>query len=327
MQVPAYIQPHIAAIQRIDPHSHKGQNGKVLFIGGSSLFHAAARWSLDTIATMVDMVFYASVPENATLTHEAKSNFWDGVVVPRSDLESYLRESDVIVIGPGMMREQNRTQPNRHEFPKPSEKEWNEDTYAVTNYLLSTYPEKKWVVDAGALQMVEPHLLTGQMIITPHQGEFITLLQHAHLEKELGNTQDLSNTIEQQLSDIELSKGSEEENDLMEELKDKVKPIAHALGDVTILRKSTLDCVWNTQSMSVIAGGNAGMTKGGTGDTLAGLVGGLYVFTSDPFSACVVGSYVNKIAGDRLYQKVGPFFSSSDLVGEIPIVLKELLYP
>jgi NAD(P)H-hydrate repair Nnr-like enzyme with NAD(P)H-hydrate dehydratase domain len=41
--------------------SHKGQNGKLLLIGGSELFHAASKWSLDVASKIVDMVFYSSV--------------------------------------------------------------------------------------------------------------------------------------------------------------------------------------------------------------------------------------------------------------------------
>jgi len=40
------------------------------------------------------------------------------------------------------------------------------------------------------------------------------------------------------------------------------------------------------------------------------------------------GSFINKKAGDILYEKIGPYFIATDLVGEIPRVMKELLsYP
>ena len=54
------------------PQSRKGDNGKLLIIGGSSLFHAASAWSLDIASRMVDMVFYSSLPENNELIKEAK---------------------------------------------------------------------------------------------------------------------------------------------------------------------------------------------------------------------------------------------------------------
>jgi len=248
----------------MDPGSHKGQNGKVLLIGGSELFHAASRWSLDVVSAMVDMVFYSSVPENNDLIHEAKKEFWDGVVVPRGNVETYLQEADVILIGPGMTRD--------------------EETQKLTNHLLSTYPEKKWVIDAGALQMMDPKCLTKQCIITPHPGELERVL-----EKLDGSQEKLLAT------------------------------------GVTVLLKGEVDQVLCGAKKEEITGGNPGMTKGGTGDALAGLVAGLYAYTDEPLAAAVVGSFVNKKAGDALYEKVGPFFKTSELVSEIPVVLKDVL--
>ncbi|MDO8451721.1 MAG: hypothetical protein Q7S76_02520, partial [bacterium] len=49
--------------------SHKGQNGRLLIIGGSHLFHAASLWALNVASRIVDMVFYSSVPENNALVH------------------------------------------------------------------------------------------------------------------------------------------------------------------------------------------------------------------------------------------------------------------
>src|SRR5438874_114047 len=90
------------------PSSHKGDSGKLLVIGGSHLFHAASLWSLTTASRIVDMVFYASVPENNQLVLEAKKEFRNGIVVPRNDIERYLQEADCVLIGPGMMRSQGK---------------------------------------------------------------------------------------------------------------------------------------------------------------------------------------------------------------------------
>ncbi len=292
MEIPANITPYISSIRRFTPSSHKGQNGKVMIIGGSQLFHAASRWALDVASSMVDMVFYSSVLENNDLIHEAKKEFWSGVVVPRGEIESYVQEADVVLIGPGMTRDEQiqihpLTQRDSLSFPVPSADQWENDTYAVTNYVLASYPHKKWVVDAGALQMVEPSLLSKQVIITPHKGEYERLLSQFVGEEK-----------EKQL----LSTG------------------------VTILLKGKGDTIFAREKREEVGGGNAGMTKGGTGDVLAGLVAGLYAMTDDPFAAAVVGSFVNKKAGDSLYQEVGPFFTTNQLVVEIPTVLKQLIY-
>jgi NAD(P)H-hydrate epimerase len=69
-----------------------------------------------------------------------------------------------------------------------------------------------------------------------------------------------------------------------------------------------------------IKGGNAGMTKGGTGDVLAGLLAALYCKNS-ALTSTIVASYINKKTGDFLFEKVGPNFNASDLVENIPQIL------
>lgn len=249
--------------------SHKGQNGKLLIIGGSDLFHAASRWSLDIASRCVDMVFYSSVPSNNDLIKEAKGEFWNGIVIDRAQLREYLTEADVVLIGPGMTR--------------------SPETEQLTNELVSEFPDKKWVIDAGALQMIDVHLLRPTHVITPHQGEWRSL------RERLGESASA-------LSDAEL---------------------AQKLGCVVLL-KGEHDVIWCGQQSFTIAGGHPGMTKGGTGDVLAGLIAGLYA-TNDALTSAVVGSVVNKRAGEALAEKVGPFFNASDLVSIIPETLWKTL--
>ncbi|PWU23347.1 hypothetical protein C5B42_03265, partial [Candidatus Cerribacteria bacterium 'Amazon FNV 2010 28 9'] len=123
MEVPATVATQVAKICRMKPSSHKGQNGKVMLIGGSDLFHAASRWSLDVVSAMVDMVFYSSVPENNELIREAKKNFWDGVIVPRGQIENYIEEADVVLIGPGMERASRQFSISNLQFTKPTSEE------------------------------------------------------------------------------------------------------------------------------------------------------------------------------------------------------------
>ena len=66
------------------------------------------------------------------------------------------------------------------------------------------------------------------------------------------------------------------------------------------------------------------MTKGGTGDVLAGLVAGLYA-KSPAFDSCVVASYANKLASEELEKTVGTFFSPDDLIRQVSLSLNSLL--
>jgi NAD(P)H-hydrate epimerase len=239
--------------------SHKGQNGKLLIIGGSHLFHAASLWSLTVASRIVDLVHYSSVPENNELV---KHEFRNGIVTPRSDIDAYIAEDDVILIGPGMTRD--------------------EETKQLTDTLLATYPKKQWVIDAGSLQMMDLTKIPKGAILTPHHQEY------AHL---FGDG-DITNMAKKY--------------------------------QCIILLKGEKDVASNGRETRVIEGGNPGMTKGGTGDVLAGLIAAL-ACTNDPFLATIAGSFINKKAGDALYKKVGPYFNATDLANQIPVTMKELL--
>ncbi len=67
------------------------------------------------------------------------------------------------------------------------------------------------------------------------------------------------------------------------------------------------------------------LATGGTGDVLAGLVAGLVAQGSEPFEAAVTGVYVHAAAGRRIQSRLGcSGLLASDLLDEIPLVMKEL---
>lgn len=70
--------------------------------------------------------------------------------------------------------------------------------------------------------------------------------------------------------------------------------------------------------------GNAGMTKGGTGDVLAGLIAAFYA-TNNAFTSAAAGVYLNGATGDDLYKKVGTFYDVEDLMEQIPLTLHQLV--
>lgn len=282
--------------------THKGQNGKLMIIGGSDLFHVASKWSLDVASRLVDMVFYASVPSNNDLIHEAKGNFWNGIVITRSDIPDYIEEADCVLIGPGMLRNDDLLDSKTSHAKWPlSEDDLNLETKVIVDSLLAKYPDKKWVIDAGALQMVSPDLLNENCLITPHQKELQAVIS------KLKNSRDFED--------------SEITPDLVP---DFLQNISAKIGGATILLKGKVDIVANLENAHVVDGGNSGMTKGGTGDVLAGLVAGLYT-TNDIWTSAVLASYVNKKSGENLANQVGPFFNASDLAENVPYVFWDLV--
>ncbi len=268
-----------------DPNSHKGQNGKVMVIGGSKLFHAAPLWSLKIASRIVDMVFFSSTEENNQIIQTFKEEFRDGIVVPRSKITDYINEADCVLVGPGLPR-------------KDGEEEGDDDTKELCENLLSKYSHKKWVIDGGCLQVVEPELVPQMAILTPHHKEFEMLKLKIKNEK-------LKITIQNS------------------KLEGQVELFAKEFRCVVLL-KGPVDIVSDGDKTVQIKGGNAGMTKGGTGDVLAGLIAALYC-KNEPFLSATVGSFINKKAGESLYKKVGFYYNASDLIDEIPKIIKEEL--
>lgn len=270
--------------------SHKGQNGKLTIIGGSYLFHGASLWALKVASRIVDMVFYSSIPENNELTQKLKSEVYDFIAVPREKVEEYIEESDAVLIGSGLPREEGRAQSE-------------EPTKILTERLLKKFPQKKWVIDAGSLTEMEPEWLkglNGNVAITPHRKEFEELFKVKIQNLKVKST----------------SKNSKVENELVQEMAREYNCI--------ILLKGPTDAVCSPQECRLVEGGNEGMTKGGTGDVLAGLVAAL-ACKNDLFLAACAGSFINKRAGDELYKRVGPFFNATDLADEIPKAMNALL--
>ncbi len=139
--------------------------------------------------------------------------------------------------------------------------------------------KKKCVIDAAALRALPLPLLHEKVILTPHTGEFKAAFGMAASEKTAAA----------------MSK--------------KYK--------CTILLKGEKDIVASMGKVAHVKGGNAGMTKGGTGDVLAGLCCALYSRCDSPLSAAYSASFLNKKSGEILFRCFGYNFSSEDLAGEL----------
>jgi hydroxyethylthiazole kinase-like uncharacterized protein yjeF len=264
-------------------------NGKLLIIGGSHLFHAASLWSLKIASRIVDMIFYSSVPENNEIVEKCKEEFRDGIIVPRNDLEHYIKEADCILIGPGMVRRENNdelriTNYELNEINQLSNE--GDQTYYLTKYILTNYPDKKFVLDAGAIQELKLEWLENLKetpILTPHHQELEMLAKNNNIST----------------------------NDLIR--RDRPPGLS-----AIILLKGQIDTIYSQNSEPIeIEGGVPGMTKGGTGDVLAGLLAALYT-KNNAITSTVAASFFNKKAGEELFKTVGNNFNSSDLVDQLP---------
>ncbi|MGB9719388.1 MAG: NAD(P)H-hydrate dehydratase [Candidatus Anstonellales archaeon] len=141
---------------------------------------------------------------------------------------------------------------------------------------------KKIIVDGDGFRKIKKEMLNGNML-TPHEGEF---------EYFFGK------------------KGT----------KENVKKMAKKYRCV-ILKKGPVDFVSNGKKVYEIKGGNAGLTKGGTGDVLAGFVSALATKNSLLESA-LVGAKVLKKCGELAFKNYGYWYSAGDVIEYLPVGLK-----
>jgi NAD(P)H-hydrate epimerase len=112
---------------------------------------------------------------------------------------------------------------------------------------------------------------------------------------------------------------------LPENLNEKVAEVqktAAELGAV-ILLKGSVDIIADEKRFKLNFTGNPGMTVGGTGDVLSGVVGALLAHGVDPFEAAVAGAFVNGAAGDLVLEEKGFHMTATDLIAKIPMVLND----
>jgi len=292
------IQDFIKKVNIPKEKSHKGQNGRVMVIGGSSLFHAASIWAAEVSSYFVDIVHYSSTKENNEIFLSLKKRFINGIIIPHKELINYVQEDDSILIGPGMLRGEITNYALRiTDFNDLLNiKDEAVYTYFLTKYLIEKFPEKKFVFDAGALQMMKKEWLLKMKIspvITPHQQEFEKLFGISVIDKD-----------------------EKEKIKIVQEMALKYK--------VVILLKAIDDFVSDGKNNYIIKGGNRGLTKGGTGDVLAGLTLSFFAKNTGLVSA-VLASLVLKRTSDKLFNKFGYWYNIDTLTKQIPLTFKEMI--
>lgn len=286
----------------IPPKDSSGEdNGQVTIIAGSELFHGAALLATTVASRIVDMVFFTSPFE--PLKHVAdkvKSDLFSFIWVPFDEVEKYIEKSDAVLMGPGFMRYKTENIEQRtkerekqfHLFQSHADREGHR-TRKLTRHLLEKFPDKKWVIDGGSLQVMEASWIPKNAIVTPNKHEFQKLF------------------------------GVPFNNFNLNEIEKMVEIMARKYTCNVVLKGSITYVSDEAQTIRV-EGGNAGLTKGGTGDVLAGLTVALLA-KNDPFLAACSASYVIKYAADEIYKEKGTFYNADDVGERIPEVLHQLL--
>ncbi|MFQ5904231.1 MAG: NAD(P)H-hydrate dehydratase, partial [Candidatus Binatia bacterium] len=94
------------------------------------------------------------------------------------------------------------------------------------------------------------------------------------------------------------------------------------LGAVMLL-KGHVDVISDGKRVKLNFTGNPGMTVGGTGDTLSGIIGAFLAQRSDPFEAAVAGAFIKGAAGDFVQSEKGHHMVPTDIIDWIPRVMND----
>lgn len=149
------------------------------------------------------------------------------------------------------------------------------------------------VIDADAipvLSIMKKELAGKKMIITPHAGEF------------------------KELTGSEAGKSLEE----------KMASVFRAAADfkAVIILKGHVDVISDGVKTAVNKTGNPYMTKGGTGDVLAGIAGSLLAQGNDLFDSALAAAYISGKAGDLAAENKKQSLLATDVIDKIEDVLK-----
>ena len=273
-----------------DEKSHKGNNGKVLVVGGSGDYSGApAIAGMAAIGAGCDLV-YVAAPEKAA--EAIKSTSPDLIVKSlegdRLSLEhaerilSVADDVDCVVIGQGVGID--------------------EQTSKLFNVLVAKI-KKPIVLDADALKQVELKLIMNRddFVLTPHIFEFNSFF----------NVQD---GMKLDIDSYDFRK--------VDENITQFQQIARQIKG-TVIVKGQYDLILSGTRFRINKSGNAGMTVGGTGDALSGICAGLLSQDLNPFDASCLGVFINGLAGERAFDVKGNGFSATDLVSYIGGVIKD----
>lgn len=285
MEVKKFEVSDLKKIKTFREIGDKYSAGQVTIVGGSKLFHGAPILALKAASRLVSMTYFSTPKEDKYIAEKIKAGLSSFVWVDRDDLGNYVAKSDAVLIGPGLMRSHVKEQG----FVCDAE---GNETRKLSLELFEKYPNKKWVVDGGTLQVVQTGDIPGGSVVTPNKKEFEMLF-------------------------------GEKLKDSLSERCDQIFNLSKRYG-LVILTKDDVSLVSDGDNVWSISGGNEGLIKGGVGDVIAGLTVGLLAKNESVFAVCAASMLVKK-AAERLAQKRGFMFNADDLVDTIPKVFQELV--
>ncbi len=284
MSITDEVNEHIVAsvIPPRSARSKKGDNGTVLIVGGSKIYHGAPLLaSLAAYRSGVDLV-YTAVPESIAVALRAYTPSIIVLSLPDTKLtkgsmnrlmKMLPKHVNAAAIGMGLSIARS-------------------DALKQLVIDLISEHNAKIVLDASALiSDILPAVKDREVVLTPHAGEFKRLFGL-----------DAGNSIEERIKNV--------------------KEHASKYGVTILLKGwidviSDGKSIFINNNIHTPA-----MTVGGTGDILSGLTAGLLAKGLSPLNASIAGVYINGLAGLNAYNRFGLHIMPTDMIDEIGYVMK-----
>jgi hydroxyethylthiazole kinase-like uncharacterized protein yjeF len=263
------------------PDAHKGEFGRLLVIGGSDVFSGAPMLVASAALRVGVDLAYIAAPQK---TAYAISSMSPDLITIKLEGE-HLSSHNVSTIRPYLEKSTAVAMGPGLGLHR--------ETKEAVKAIVKAVEEARipLLLDADGLKAFAEfkHKATSPMVFTPHAGEY-QILTDKEPPKELNE------------------KAAE------------VQKTAEELG-VVVLLKGHVDVISDGQRVKLNFTGNPGMTVGGTGDVLSGVVAAFMAQGIDPFEAAVAGAFVNGAAGDFVLKERGFHMVPSDLLNWIPRVI------
>jgi ADP-dependent NAD(P)H-hydrate dehydratase len=263
--------------------SRKGDNGIVLVVGGNRIYHGAPILASIAALRSGTDLVYTAIP---SINADATKSFSPNLIVlPLVDQKLTMGSASRLI----------KMLPKKVDSAAIGMGMSIAKKEALINMIEKLLKNgTKLVLDASALiPEILPKITDTNCIITPHGGEYMRIFK-----TELKNP---SNKENEQIADV---------------LKNSNK------YGITIILKGWKNIISNGEQTAVIERSTPAMTVGGTGDVLAGLVAGFFS-KMNSFEAACTAVYFNGLAGKIAYQKVGLHMVASDLLDNLPQVIKK----
>jgi len=265
------------------PESHKGDFGRLLVIGGSEMYSGAP--TLTALAALRTGVDLVFIAAPRETAYAISSISPDLITLKLEGEQLNMNNLPVI----------RRSLEKATAVVIGPGLGLRRETWETVNAIIKIVETKRIpiLLDADGLKaFVEfKHRIETPAVLTPHAGEY------------------------EMLTGKKLPSG-------LRERMESVQKTAQDL-DAVVLLKSHVDIISDGYRSKFNFTGNPGMTVGGTGDVLSGIVGAFLAQGVDPFEAAAAGAFVNGAAGDFVKAEKGYHMVSTDLLDWIPKVMED----